>query len=47
MPTASVQSFSAQVRTTPPREKTFSAGADTAAALSNRLSQVFTINGGS
>ena len=33
MPTPSVQSFSAQVRTTPPREKTFSAGADTAAAL--------------
>jgi len=32
MPTASVQSFSAQVRSTPPREKTFSA-ADTAAGL--------------
>jgi hypothetical protein len=40
MPTASVQSFSAQVRTTPPREKTFPATADVAAALRTARSWV-------
>jgi hypothetical protein len=33
MPTTPIQSYRAQVRTTPPREKTFPAGSDAAAAL--------------
>ena len=33
MPTSSVQSYSAEVRTVPPRTMTFAAGSDAAAAL--------------
>lgn len=33
MPTSSVQSYSAEVRTVPPRTMTFAAGTDAAAAL--------------
>ena len=33
MPTTPIQSYRAQVRTTPPSEKTFPAGSDAAAAL--------------
>jgi hypothetical protein len=33
MPTSSIQSYRAQVRTSPPREKTFPTGSDAAAAL--------------
>lgn len=40
MPTPSVQSFSARVRTSPPREKTFPAGADTATTLRSARSWV-------
>lgn len=40
MPTSSIQSYSAQVRTTPPRLKTFPAGSDAAAALRTARSWV-------
>ena len=40
MPTSSIQSYSAQVQTVPPREKTFPAGPDAAAALRSARSWV-------
>ena len=40
MPTSSIQSYRARVQTTPPREKTFPAGSDAAAALRSARSWV-------
>ena len=40
MPTSSIQSYRAQIRTAPPREKTFPAGQDAAAALRTARSWV-------
>jgi len=40
MPTTPIQSYRAQVRTTPPSEKTFPAGSDAAAALRTARSWV-------
>ena len=40
MPTSSIQSYRAQVQTSPPREKTFPAGSDPAAALRTARSWV-------
>lgn len=40
MPTSSIQSYRAQVQTVPPREKTFPAGPDAAAALRSARSWV-------
>lgn len=40
MPTTPIQSYRAQVETTPPREKTFPAGSDAAAALRTARSWV-------